>query len=137
MRSLKFLAVSAAAAALFCVAPKSEAQATVAVQIGPAPTCPYGYYGYAPYHCAPRGYYGPEWFESGSFVGAGPWYHREHEFHGHVDERYDEHNGYRGPYPGREEHYRAYEQNEFHGNTWHDTNGKVWHEEHEEHEEHH
>jgi len=28
-----------------------------------------------PYACAPYGYYGPEWFSGGIFIGAGPWYH--------------------------------------------------------------
>jgi len=45
------------------------------VYVGPAPVCPYGYYGYYPYACAPYGYYGPEWFVDGVFIGAGPWFH--------------------------------------------------------------
>jgi len=47
----------------------------VGVAVGPAPVCLYGYYGYYPYACAPYGYYGPDWFVSGVFVGAGPWFH--------------------------------------------------------------
>jgi len=43
--------------------------------VGPAPNCAYGYYGYYPYACAPYGYYGPEYFNSGVFIGAGPWFH--------------------------------------------------------------
>jgi hypothetical protein len=39
------------------------------------PACAYGYYPYAPYACAPYGYYGPQWFTSGVFIGAGPWFH--------------------------------------------------------------
>ena len=27
-----------------------------------------------PYACAPYGYYGPDWFAGGVFIGAGPWY---------------------------------------------------------------
>ena len=42
--------------------------------VGP-PVCPYGYYSYYPYACAPYGYYGPSWFVNGIFIGAGPWYH--------------------------------------------------------------
>src|SRR6267154_3399979 len=42
---------------------------------GPAPVCTYGYYDYSPYACAPYGYYGPDWFVGGVFIGAGPWYH--------------------------------------------------------------
>lgn len=75
-----------AALALLCVAvilpflaPASEASAQVSfnVQIGapppPPPVCPYGYYGYAPYSCAPMGYYGPGYFYNGIFIGVGPW----------------------------------------------------------------
>jgi hypothetical protein len=43
--------------------------------VGPPPACAYGYYPYAPYACAPDGYYGPSWFVNGVFIGAGPWYH--------------------------------------------------------------
>ncbi|HTV57649.1 MAG TPA: hypothetical protein VMJ93_02135 [Verrucomicrobiae bacterium] len=43
--------------------------------VGPAPVCAYGYYAYPPYACAPYGYYGPSWFSSGVFIGAGPWFH--------------------------------------------------------------
>jgi len=39
---------------------------------GPPPVCEYGYYGYAPYACAPYGYYGPSYFSGGVFIGAGP-----------------------------------------------------------------
>lgn len=45
------------------------------VYYGPAPVCAYGYYGYYPYACAPYGYYGPDWFANGVFIGAGPWFH--------------------------------------------------------------
>src|ERR1700729_122364 len=53
----------------------SGAPAQVSVNIGVAPVCPYGYFDYAPYVCAPYGYYGPSWFVGGLFIGAGPWYH--------------------------------------------------------------
>ena len=43
--------------------------------IGPAPVCTYGYYDYYPYACAPYGYYGPNYFVDGVFIGAGPWFH--------------------------------------------------------------
>ena len=45
------------------------------VYVGPPPVCPYGYYPDYPYACAPYGYYGPEWFAGGVFIGAGPWFH--------------------------------------------------------------
>lgn len=80
MRSLKNLALTAAAAG-FCIAasPSSPAQ----VSVGVAPACPYGYYDYAPYNCAPYGFYGSEWFSGGVFIGAGPWFHGPEHFNGH------------------------------------------------------
>jgi hypothetical protein len=39
------------------------------------PVCEWGYYAYYPYACAPYGYYGPDWFYGGVFIGVGPWYH--------------------------------------------------------------
>src|SRR6202521_75615 len=47
---------------------------------GPAPVCTYGYYDYYPYACAPYGFYGPDWFSGGVFIGAGPWFDG---FYGH------------------------------------------------------
>ena len=83
MRYLRVLALFA-----ICLAPIGFAQAQhVSVGIGvgvgpvyggyvgPAPVCAYGYYSYYPYACAPYGYYGPDWFVNGLFIGAGPWYH--------------------------------------------------------------
>jgi hypothetical protein len=81
----------------FSAAVSSPAQVEVAA--GTAPACPYGYYDYAPHACAPYGYYGPEWFAKGEFVGAGPWFHGPKNFHGHVDNHFDEHHGYKGPAP--------------------------------------
>ena len=72
-------------------APRTGAPAQVSVQIGVEPGCPYGYFDYAPYDCAPYGYYGPDWFTGGVFIGAGPWFHGGHGFYGHVDNRYDPH----------------------------------------------
>lgn len=61
-------------------APAAPVAFGIGVGIGPAvvaapPVCPYGYFPYYPYACAPLGYYGPEWFSGGIFIGAGPWYH--------------------------------------------------------------
>jgi hypothetical protein len=64
-----------------------------------APACAYGYYGYAPYSCAPYGYYGPDWFVGGVFIGAGPWFHGSNDFHGKVDNSFDPQHGYSGPMP--------------------------------------
>src|SRR5262249_40182732 len=41
---------------------------------GPPPECVYGYYPYYPYACAPYGYWAPDYFYEGIFVGAGPWF---------------------------------------------------------------
>jgi len=71
MSGFKFLAL-AAVAGIFLVATAPKAQAQVAVEVGVAPDCPYGYYDYAPYNCVPDGYYGSEWFNGGVFVGVGP-----------------------------------------------------------------
>src|ERR1700733_6615256 len=87
-------------AALSSVRP-AHSQVSVGVNIGPAPVWPYGYFDYAPYSCAPYGYYGPDWFVDGLFLGAGPWFHGPAGFHGHVDNRFDVNRGYRGPIPNR------------------------------------
>ena len=50
--------------------------------VGPAPNCAYGYYGYYPYACATYGYYGPEYFNGGVFLGAGPWFHGYRGYYG-------------------------------------------------------
>jgi hypothetical protein len=76
-------------------------QIGLGLQFGPAPMCSYGYYDYAPYDCAPYGYYGPEWFRGGAFIGAGPWFHGPRHFHGHVDNHFDPHHGYHGHLPAR------------------------------------
>jgi hypothetical protein len=73
--------------------------AGVGVDVGVAPDCPYGYYDAPPYECAPYGYYGPEWFTGGIFIGAGPWFRGPAGFRGHVDNHYDIHRGYTGPHP--------------------------------------
>src|ERR1700761_4215294 len=77
----------------------SGAPAQVSINIGVAPVCPYGYFSYPPYECAPYGYYGPDWFVGGVFLGAGPWFHGPAGFHGHIDNRFDPHHGYHGPMP--------------------------------------
>ena len=76
MRYLKYLAL---VGALMLPLAYSQAQVGVGIGIGPGyvdepPVCAYGYYGYYPYACAPYGYYGPDWFAGGVFIGAGPWY---------------------------------------------------------------
>ncbi|HEX4155266.1 MAG TPA: hypothetical protein VHY48_06600 [Acidobacteriaceae bacterium] len=95
------LLLSAVALAAFALNVPSPAAGQIIVNIGPAPICPYGYFDYAPYDCAPYGYYGPDWFVGGVFLGAGPWFHGPRGFAGHVDNRYDPHHGYHGPLPSR------------------------------------
>lgn len=102
MRFLKMMLPVAAAAALVSFTP-TTAKAQISVGIGVEPACPYGYYDYAPYDCAPYGYYGPEWFHGGLFYGAGPWFHGPHGFHGGVNHAYDPHYGYHGAFPHRGE----------------------------------
>lgn len=57
-----------------CLPAASSAQVSIGVNIGGAPpSCTYGYYDYAPYNCAPAGYYGQGYFYNGVFLGVGPW----------------------------------------------------------------
>ena len=56
MRGLKTLLGTTALLAGLAMAPAAQAQ--IVVNIGVQPSCAYGYYGYAPYACAPMGYYG-------------------------------------------------------------------------------
>jgi hypothetical protein len=79
MRQLRYLALLAV---LALPAAYSQAQVSIGVRIGPdygyynaPPVCAYGYYPDYPFGCAPYGYWGPEWFVDGVFIGAGPWYH--------------------------------------------------------------
>ena len=129
MRGFKLLALTAAVALCFMTAaPKAQAQ--VSVTFGAEPSCPFGYYDYAPYNCAPYGYYGPEWFDGGVFLGAGPWHHGREYFYGHVNNRFDPNHGYHGSLPARGEvranHTEAFRPNEMrdgaghvHGDTRH------------------
>lgn len=128
MKTIASLGVAAVAALVLAVSsPKVEAQVAVGVNIGPAPMCPYGYFDYAPYACAPYGYYGPEWFVSGVFIGAGPWYRGPAHFRGHVDNRFDARGGYHGPYPAHGEHPEPHPGGSFHGNEYRDGHGNIVH----------
>lgn len=121
MFKISVLAFAAFMAGVLCSAPRAQAQVEVGVNIGPAPVCPYGYFDYSPYDCAPYGYYGPDWFIGGVFIGAGPWFHGPRDFHGHVDNRYDPHHGYNGPLPER----GAQRFNHFQANEARDGRGNV------------
>jgi|HubBroStandDraft_6_1064221.scaffolds.fasta_scaffold1609340_1 hypothetical protein len=132
MSKVKVFAFTAIAIAMLCFVPSvSAAQVSVGVGIGVAPVCPYGYFDYPPYECAPYGYYGPDWFADGIFIGAGPWFHGPHGFYGHVDNRFDPRHGYHGPFPARGDeqfnHFRANEARDGHGhvgNAGHDGGGE-------------
>jgi hypothetical protein len=99
MRGIKFLALLTIVGCLSLTTITPKAQAQISINIGAPPNCPYGYYDYAPYSCAPYGYYGPEWFNGGAFIGAGRWFHGPANFRGHVNNRFDRNRGYRGPAP--------------------------------------
>lgn len=129
-----------AGALLISAPPRSQAQ--ISIQIGPAPVCPYGYYGFAPYGCAPYGYYGPAWFSDGIFIGAGPWFHGPRYFHGYVNRYYDPRYGYHGYFPHRGDrpdwdHHRDFEH-EFRGTHEFDEHGHAYghYKDHGDHGEH-
>jgi hypothetical protein len=127
MRGLKLLMM--AAVAVFCftaTAPRAAAQ--VAVSVGVEPVCPYGYYDVAPYACAPAGYYGPEWFNGGVFIGVGPWFHGSDDFRGHVNNRFHPDHGYKGPMPKageKAEESKRVDAAHFKGNEERDGRGHV------------
>jgi len=75
MRGLKALLLATALLLPFvATVPQVNAQVSIGINLGgPPPSCPYGYYGYAPYGCAPAGYYGSGYFYNGIFLGVGPW----------------------------------------------------------------
>ncbi|MGC0774126.1 MAG: hypothetical protein WB543_14430, partial [Candidatus Acidiferrum sp.] len=98
MRYLRYLALFAICALPAALPSQAQVSVGVGVGYGPGyyddgyddapPVCVYGYYSYYPYACAPYGYYGPDWFYDGVFIGAGPWFH-----------------GFRGGYWGRGGYY--------------------------------
>jgi hypothetical protein len=99
MRGLAFLVLAAFAGLFFFTATAPTASAQVSVSVGVDPVCPYGYFDVPPYACAPAGYYGPEWFVGGVFIGAGPWFHGHDDFRGHVNNHFHPDHGYKGPLP--------------------------------------
>jgi hypothetical protein len=126
MHGLKYVALTAVAGLSFLATSTKTADAQISINIGAAPNCPYGYYETAPYGCAPYGYYGPEWFTGGAFIGAGPWFHGPRDFHGHVDNHFHPDHGYRGPAPRPGDHAEAGREHppaNFHGNEVHDGHG--------------
>jgi hypothetical protein len=104
MRIIQYALTTAAVSALLLMpAIAAHAQVSIGIQLGPEPNCPYGYYDYAPYNCAADGYYGPQWFTNGRFIGAGQWHRGGNNFHGDVNNHYDPQHGYRGAVPARGE----------------------------------
>jgi hypothetical protein len=76
MKGFKTLLGSAAllGSLVLALAPAAHAGVAVGIDIGGSPpVCPYGYYEAPPYACASSGYYGPEYFYNGIFLGVGPW----------------------------------------------------------------
>ena len=124
MSGFRIVMLAAVAGLLFTATPpKTGAQ--VRVEVGVAPDCPYGYYDYAPYNCVPDGYYGPEWFNGGVFVGVGPWFHGTDDFKGHVDNSFDPHHGYNGSAPkvGEKAAEKRRDPGQFKGNEVRDGRG--------------
>lgn len=154
MRYLKYVALLTV---LMIPMAYSQAQVRVGIGIGVGPgyvvagppACSYGYYNYYPYACAPYGYYGPQYFVDGVFIGTGPWYHWGHpaEFwnrgywgrdwdrdgwrHEAWEHRGDrerwgrEHEGYARGYT-HEGYGRSYDRGDFHGREgggFHGQNG--------------
>jgi len=82
MRYLKYIALLAVLTVPFAYS-QAQVRVGIGIGVGPAyvagpPVCSYGYYNYYPYACAPYGYYGPDYFVDGAFIGVGPWYHWGH-----------------------------------------------------------
>lgn len=127
MRLLKSFGFLSLLCLLGGISAHAAAQVSIGVNIGPEPVCPYGYFDYPPYNCAPYGYYGPDWFLNGVFIGAGPWFHGPHGFAGHVDNRFDPRHGYHGPLPARGEAPFG----GFHANEARDGRGHVAHASHD------
>jgi hypothetical protein len=127
MRTLKLAVLSAALVTTISLAPAlnqaAAAQVSIGINLGSEPSCPFGYYDYAPYNCAPDGYYGPEWFAGGRFVGAGKWFRGPANFHGSVNNHFDPQHGYKGPAPQHgpaqapHAHFAANEDRDGHGHA--------------------
>ena len=113
MRVLRYALFLGLLALPLALARPAQAQVAVGIGIGPdvgypgyygvggPPVCEWGYYSYYPYACAPYGYWGPDWFYGGVFIGAGPWFHGPANFRGHVNNRLHPDHGYKGPTPPR------------------------------------
>jgi hypothetical protein len=81
VRYFRYFALLLAVLAVPAVHSQAQVRIGVGINIGPTygvyhapPVCEWGFYPEYPFGCAPYGYYGPEWFVDGVFIGAGPWY---------------------------------------------------------------
>jgi hypothetical protein len=109
--TMRSLLLAGAATLLVPLAPTAGAQVSVGIGVGVnPPMCAYGYYNYAPYGCAPSGFYGPGYFYNGVFLGVGPWAHWGYG-HGWGEHRFNGAGG--GRYHGNGGH--AYSANHGHG----------------------
>ena len=80
MKSSRLVLIALLLALPFTVAAKAQIGVGIGVgpEVAPAPeaygppVCQWGYYSSYPYDCAPYGYYGPQWFYGGAFIGVGP-----------------------------------------------------------------
>ncbi len=124
MQRSRVLTLTALAAITFAAMTTKTSPAQISVSIGNPPDCPYGYYDYAPYACAPAGYYGPQWFNGGVFIGAGKWFHGPADFHGTVNNHLDPKHGYKGPTPAVHEKPVVHPE-KFQGNEERDGRGHV------------
>jgi len=124
-----FVVLLAVSVGMGCMAMAAMAAAPqVGVEVGVAPDCPYGYYDVPPYNCAPPGYYGPEWFTGGVFIGVGPWFHGPENFHGYVNSHFHPDHGYKGALPARGEkpvESKRVTAEHFKGNEMRDGRGHV------------
>ena len=129
MRRWKLLVLPALAGAIWGATPAAPAQ--VSVSIGAAPVCPYGYYdprrtsAHLTATTARSGSAAVSLLEPdhGSMA--------RHDFYGHVDNHYDPHHGYHGPYPAHGEHAdpdrMAHHAENFHGSDMRDGRGHEGH----------
>jgi hypothetical protein len=92
------------------IATAMHTPAQVQVIIGAQPpVCQYGYYDYAPYACVDEGFYGPEYFYNGIFLGVGPWRNWGYK-HGWGGHRFVGGNG--GRYQGNRQNQKQVERNQ-------------------------
>lgn len=88
IKNYTFRKITLSLAAVLIAAP---AFAQFSITVGhprPEPVCTYGYYDYAPYECAPQGFYGPEFFVGGH-------YHPRRAWSDHQRDTRGRNNGYR------------------------------------------